>query len=103
MVIGITFTLITVRVGLGWGQETKTTTASMRWAGNATSSLSHDRQRRRRTDPERPQAISLIVTRGTESRNDGVDGEQSSVADIGKANPDDSLPQRSRDTFGGTV
>nr|VWP00377.1 SH3 domain-containing protein [Ganoderma boninense] len=110
VVIGITFTLITVRVGLGWGQETRTATASLRWAGNfnATSAtgLSHDRQQgRRRADLARPQAISLTVTRGTsEGPGNGIEGGLGSVADIdvGKAKLD-GVPQRSGDTFGGSV
>ncbi|PIL33645.1 hypothetical protein GSI_04268 [Ganoderma sinense ZZ0214-1] len=101
VVLGITLALITVRVGLGWDQETKfaTPSRSMHWAGNATSSLSHDWSRRRRTDPGRPQAISLSMTRETsEEPDDGIEGELDYVADVGKASFD-GLPQGSGDAL----
>ncbi|TBU27905.1 hypothetical protein BD311DRAFT_664523 [Dichomitus squalens] len=99
VVIGITFMLITVRVGLGLGQETRPTTASMQWA-KTSSSFTRGRGLRLREDLHRPQAISLTVTRTVE-RGDEADVEESSIGDNTKAA--NSLPQRSGDTFEGTV
>lgn len=37
VMVGITYTLINVRVGLGWGREPPDTMASMRWARTSLS------------------------------------------------------------------
>ena len=37
VMVGITYTLITVRVGLGWGNKPQNTTASMHWARTSLS------------------------------------------------------------------
>ena len=104
--IGITFTLITVRVGLGWGQESKPASSSMRWA---MPSGSFGIARGHKHGP-RPQAISLSVTRTVEHDRDdsgGVDrdrdrdGESSfAVAVDAKKTRSEGEPHRSDGKIG---
>ena len=58
VVIGITFVLINLRVGLGLGQETRATTTGLQWAktpfGNSSARCTSCGE-----DMQRPQAISL--------------------------------------------
>ena len=99
VVVGITFTLITVRVGLGLGEETRPTTASMQWA-KSSSGFDPARRLRPREGLPRPQAISLTVTQTVEQGHGG-DAEESSIG--GSTKGAKNLPQRSGDTFEGTV
>ncbi|KAI0753185.1 hypothetical protein C8Q80DRAFT_1096103 [Daedaleopsis nitida] len=100
-VLGITFTLITVRVGLGIAQETRPSTTSMRWAIPRTS-----RSRRSETGSHLPQTIKLTVTQTQTAEHDqNENGGECSMGDRGaqksKRLGTDS-PQRS-DMFEGDV
>ena len=71
VMVGITYTLITVRVGLGWGQESQDVTVSWRRA-RASRSLDVEHGPSSREDHRRPQTVTLTATHPDE-REQGVD------------------------------
>ena len=99
VVLGITFILITLRVGLGLGHETTLATASVRSA-KASSSVTSERWRHRREDIRTPPEIQLtvidIIKRETED-----DIEECSIA-VGTKGPR-TLTQDYQDMSEGAV
>ena len=97
VVTGITFTLITVRVGLGWGQESRTAaTTSIKWAMPSFGTRRRHLERDPETDTHPMQTISLHVTQTAEVEP-GAEG-----SDIGEDAKKAHL-RHSEGIFGGHV
>ena len=99
VVIGITFVLINLRVGLGLGQETRDTTTGLQWAKTPFSSTSA-RCTSCGEDIQRPQAISLPARHPSRQVETAVIVEEVTGEGIKTMN---SPRQRSGDAFGGDV
>ena len=80
VMVGITYTLITVRVGLGWGQESQDVTVSWRRA-RASRSLDVEHGPSSREDHRRPQTVTLTATH-PDDREQGVNVKEANAGVI---------------------